>query len=57
VFLSIRQEGKEIGMYYNTRGERVSRARFKEMYTALQNRQELFKAGLMNRRDLSSWVF
>jgi FtsP/CotA-like multicopper oxidase with cupredoxin domain len=39
-------------MYYNTRGERVSRARFKEMYTALQNRQELFKAGLMNRRDL-----
>src|SRR5215213_7527904 len=39
-------------MYYNSRGERVSRARWKEMYAAFQNRQELIKAGLMNRRDL-----
>src|SRR5580704_2406200 len=39
-------------MYYNTRGEKVSGAKFKEMYNALKNRQELFKAGLMNRRDL-----
>jgi len=39
-------------MYYNSKGERVSRAKFKEMYNALKNRQELFKAGLMNRRDL-----
>src|SRR5262245_41366696 len=39
-------------MYYNRNGERVSRARFKEMYTAFKNRQELIKAGLMNRRSL-----
>jgi FtsP/CotA-like multicopper oxidase with cupredoxin domain len=39
-------------MYYNTRGEKVSSAKFKEMYNALKNRQELIKAGLMNRRDL-----
>src|SRR5438067_568058 len=39
-------------MYYNARGERVSRARWKEMYQAFQNRQELIKAGLTSRRDL-----
>jgi hypothetical protein len=39
-------------MYYNSLGERVSRARFKEMYNAFKNRQELIKAGLMNRRSL-----
>src|SRR4030095_9510273 len=39
-------------MYYNRNGERVSRARFKEMYNAFKNRQELIKAGLMNRRSL-----
>jgi len=39
-------------MYYNSLGERVSRAKFKAMYRAFQNRQELIKAGLMNRRDL-----
>jgi FtsP/CotA-like multicopper oxidase with cupredoxin domain len=40
-------------MEYNRNGERVSRARFKEMYTAFKNRQELIKAGLMNRRSLA----
>src|SRR5437764_1464330 len=39
-------------MYYNSNGERVSRARWKEMYQAFQNRQELIKAGLTSRRDL-----
>jgi FtsP/CotA-like multicopper oxidase with cupredoxin domain len=39
-------------MYYNSKGEKVSRAKFKEMYSAFRNRQELIKAGLMNRRDL-----
>jgi FtsP/CotA-like multicopper oxidase with cupredoxin domain len=39
-------------MYYDRNGERVSRARFKEMYNAFKNRQELIKAGLMNRRSL-----
>src|SRR5258705_33471 len=39
-------------MYYNGRGERVSRARWKEMYQAFQNRQELIRAGLTSRRDL-----
>jgi FtsP/CotA-like multicopper oxidase with cupredoxin domain len=39
-------------MHYNSDGERVSRARFKEMYNAFRNRQELIKAGLMNRRSL-----
>ena len=39
-------------MYFNSRGERVSRARWKEMYAAFHNRQELINAGLMNRRDL-----
>jgi FtsP/CotA-like multicopper oxidase with cupredoxin domain len=39
-------------MYYNSLGEKVSRARFKEMCNAFKNRQELIKAGLMNRRSL-----
>jgi FtsP/CotA-like multicopper oxidase with cupredoxin domain len=39
-------------MYFNHRGERVSRARWKEMYQAFCNRQELIKAGLTSRRDL-----
>ena len=39
-------------MYFNHRGERVSHGRWKEMYQAFQNRQELIKAGLTSRRDL-----
>jgi len=39
-------------MYLNSKGEKVSRARWQEMYNAFKNRQELIKAGLMNRRDL-----
>ena len=39
-------------MYLNSRGEKVSRARWKEMYNAFQNRQELIKAGLTSRRDM-----
>ena len=39
-------------MYYNANGEKVSRARWKEMYNAFKNRQELVKAGLTSRRDL-----
>ena len=38
-------------MYYNANGERISRARWKELYRAFKNRQELIKAGF-NRRDL-----
>src|SRR3989442_7261851 len=39
-------------MYRNVIGEKVSRARFKEMLAAMENRRELIAAGLMNRRDL-----
>ena len=39
-------------MYYNSKGEKVSRAKWREMYSAFKNRQELIAAGLMNRRDL-----
>src|SRR6185503_1403618 len=39
-------------MEYNSLGEKVSRARFRQMYNAFKNRQELIKAGLMNRRSL-----
>src|SRR5215212_3674211 len=39
-------------MYYNARGEKVSHARWKEMYNAFRNRQELIQAGLTSRRDL-----
>jgi FtsP/CotA-like multicopper oxidase with cupredoxin domain len=38
-------------MYYNAVGERISRRRWKEMYRAFKNRQELIKAGL-DRRTL-----
>ena len=38
-------------MYFNANGERVSRARWKAMYDAFKNRQELIKAGF-TRRDL-----
>jgi FtsP/CotA-like multicopper oxidase with cupredoxin domain len=39
-------------MYFNRKGDRISRARFKELHNAFKNRQELIKAGLMNRRSL-----
>jgi FtsP/CotA-like multicopper oxidase with cupredoxin domain len=39
-------------MYYNVFGEKVSRARFREMVNAAKNRRELIAAGLTNRRDL-----
>ena len=39
-------------MYFNANGEKVSRARWKEIYNAFKNRQELVKAGLTSRRDL-----
>ena len=38
-------------MYFNANGERVSRVRWKAMYDAFKNRQELIKAGF-TRRDL-----
>src|SRR3954468_13088463 len=38
-------------MYFNANGEKVSRSRWKEMYQAFKNRQELIKAGF-TRRDL-----
>src|SRR5437660_1166361 len=38
-------------MYHNVLGKRVSRARFKEIITAMRNRQELIAAQL-SRRDL-----
>lgn len=39
-------------MYFNVFGERVSRARYKEMLNAAKNRRELIAAGLTSRRDL-----
>jgi len=39
-------------MYYNVFGEKVSRARYKEMLRAAENRRELIAAGLTSRRDL-----
>src|SRR5713226_5469604 len=38
-------------MYYNSKGERISRAQWKAMQNALKNRLELVKAGF-TRRDL-----
>jgi FtsP/CotA-like multicopper oxidase with cupredoxin domain len=38
-------------MYFNANGERISRARWKELYQAFKNRQEIIKARL-TRRDL-----
>ena len=39
-------------MYRNVFGEKVSRARYREMLTAANNRRELIAAGLTSRRDL-----
>jgi FtsP/CotA-like multicopper oxidase with cupredoxin domain len=39
-------------MYFNVFGERVSRARYKEMLNAAKNRRELIAAGYCTRRDL-----
>jgi FtsP/CotA-like multicopper oxidase with cupredoxin domain len=38
-------------MYYNANGERISRGRWKQLYQAFKNRQEIIKARL-TRRDL-----
>jgi FtsP/CotA-like multicopper oxidase with cupredoxin domain len=39
-------------MYYNVFGEKVSKARYREMINAAKNRRELIAAGLTSRRDL-----
>ena len=39
-------------MFFNVFGEKVSRARFREMVNAAKNRRELIAAGLTSRRDL-----
>jgi FtsP/CotA-like multicopper oxidase with cupredoxin domain len=39
-------------MYYNVFGEKVSKARYREMLAAAKNRRELIAAGLTSRRDL-----
>jgi FtsP/CotA-like multicopper oxidase with cupredoxin domain len=39
-------------MYLNVRGEKVSRARYREMLEAAKTRRELIAAGLTSRRDL-----
>src|SRR5215467_4496268 len=39
-------------MYFNVLGEKVSKARYKEMLEAAKNRRELIAAGLTSRRDL-----
>jgi FtsP/CotA-like multicopper oxidase with cupredoxin domain len=39
-------------LYYNVYGEKISRARYKEMQNAAKNRRELIAAGLTSRRDL-----
>jgi FtsP/CotA-like multicopper oxidase with cupredoxin domain len=39
-------------MYFNALGEKVSRARYREMQNAAKNRRELIAAGLTSRRDL-----
>src|SRR5260370_1737790 len=39
-------------MFRNVFGEKVSRARYKEMVNAAKNRRELIAAGLTSRRDL-----
>ncbi|HEY6184640.1 MAG TPA: multicopper oxidase domain-containing protein [Terriglobales bacterium] len=39
-------------MYFNALGEKVSRARHREMENAAKNRRELIAAGLTSRRDL-----
>ena len=39
-------------MYFNVFGERVSKARYRQMVNAAKNRRELIAAGLTSRRDL-----
>jgi FtsP/CotA-like multicopper oxidase with cupredoxin domain len=39
-------------MYFNVFGEKISRARYREMVNAAKNRRELIAAGLTGRRDL-----
>src|SRR5262249_46158865 len=39
-------------MYFNVLGEKISRARYREMMAAAKNRRELIAAGLTSRRDL-----
>jgi FtsP/CotA-like multicopper oxidase with cupredoxin domain len=39
-------------MYFNVFGEKVSKARYREMVNAAKNRRELITAGLTSRRDL-----
>jgi FtsP/CotA-like multicopper oxidase with cupredoxin domain len=39
-------------MYFNVFGEKVSKARYREMVNAAKNRRELIAAGLPSRRDL-----
>jgi FtsP/CotA-like multicopper oxidase with cupredoxin domain len=39
-------------MYFNVFGEKVSRARYREMVNAAKNRRELIAAGLTSRREL-----
>jgi FtsP/CotA-like multicopper oxidase with cupredoxin domain len=39
-------------MYFNVFGEKVSKARYREMINAAKNRRELIAAGLTSRRDL-----
>src|ERR1700723_1191474 len=39
-------------MYRNVFGEKVSKARYREMVKAAKNRRELIAAGLTSRRDL-----
>src|SRR5713226_4431992 len=39
-------------MYFNVLGEKVSKARHREMVAAAKNRRELIAAGLTSRRDL-----
>jgi FtsP/CotA-like multicopper oxidase with cupredoxin domain len=40
-------------MYFNALGEKVSRARYREMLNAAKNRRELVAAGLYDRRELA----
>jgi len=40
-------------MYFNVFGEKVSKARYREMINAAKNRRELIAAGLTSRRDLA----
>src|SRR4029077_13637404 len=46
------QRTRRRGMYFNVFGEKVSRARYREMLNAAKNRRELIAAGLTSRRTL-----